>query len=388
MKRPIIITLLLASTLVITACSNKVEDTSTNDEHNYAVNDVKSKNDDDTDTNNENSEGNSTVVDGVTYVYPTKDDENLYINGIPMARIIDYDFVSGDIKSSDNNYRELSAKYKIYAQSLKDTLNLSDVRSSNTSNTKSLTTFMQTAKEIKIGDAIYKPSDLIVSTDNFDSLIKLLNEKYTSKKTGNADDIFSYAASKKDNDNWGTTYTWIFSINDAKMEYTDEEIASINAKLATVDMEQDEESTPINTNINSEIVVVADYTATNLLSNYTVTLNKNAHFWNKEITREIVNEKGTGQFETVPIDENGNIIPEEDLDKYSSDQITYADSEIMEQTTEIEHTGQYILKQGGYDFTNAYILLSDLSKIGLDSFSYTIHNPKLNKSLDIEYTFE
>lgn len=420
MKKKILIGLVILSCGLfgLTAC-NKETTPTTEEKHNYATNDVKDKNSENPTTEEETTAVQRTVLDtndpngrqetdededvesaqydDIIYVYPNDRDSKFYVNDLPVAQIAPYSFTLGDISVSENEIETLSEvciNNHIYCGGYGIKLDLTDKVYDTRYSEQSLSKFVPAVDTIRLGQKDVAPSDLFRSMTNFPELVKFCNSNFTSGKTGNADDIFSYAVESKTNELWGTTYTWKFSLDDANLEYTAEEISAINTKntniannSATDATEETDvaETTELYDSLDTELIITAAYNSNNKLAYYTFSVHKIAHFWTYEIMVPQVNDYVTDEVETVPIDKDGNEIPVSELDKYDEDEVRYVERQVIEHREEKVPTGEFITQQNGFDFSYAYIKLKDGSLIGLDSFSFTMHEPSVNKSMNIDY---
>ncbi len=401
--------------LGLTSCGkDNVESTSV--AHNYAQNDIKEKTEDN--NSNETTEPEYTVTTSipdkddpwnqqltndkelevvnygdVKYIYPTERDSKFYINDVAVAQIAPYNFILDDIISTDddNERNELSNTKHIYCEGYNMSLDLSDLKYNAQYNDESLAMFVPAIDKFRIGTKDIEVNELIRPIDNFEDLIKFCNTNYECRQSGDIKDIFSLVSETRTNEIWGTTYIWKFSLNEASLEYTQDELNAINKKLHYTETSEDEngniETVEVTTDINSDLVIEGAYNSNGELVYYTVKMAKKAHFWTAEIMLDRVYEVGTGEYETVPVDENGRQIPLSELDQYDEDSIHYEEQEIMEQKIVKESSGEYMTQQNGYDFTYANIKLKDGSYIGMDHFSFTIHNKNVttNSKLDIDY---
>lgn len=413
-KKFFIVLAVLTCILGLAACGKKPEEP-TEETHNYAVNPVQNKTDTTTEEtgdiqtltesdpwNRQESNDKASEVmtsDNVDYTYPNDRDDKFYVNGIPVAQIAPYCFTLNDVSVSINEaeeLREASVTNHIYCEGYSMSLHLSDVAYDARYSDQSLAAFMPAVNSFRLGNKDIQSSELVRSTNDFEGLIKFLNTNFTSRQTGNTDDIFSLAVESRDNEIWGKTYVWKFSINESSSEYTADELSAINTKRTddatyeetTEDGEVITVTNDINSDINSDIIVEGAYSADGQLSYYTVKMHKLAHFWTYEIMLDRTHEIHTGEYETVPFDADGNEIPVSELDQYDEDEIFYQEREVIEYETVKEPSGQFITQQNGYDFSYSYIKLNDGSYIGMDNFSFTVHNPDLNRSLTIDYKFE
>jgi hypothetical protein len=420
MKKKILIGLVILSCglFELTAC-NKETTPTTEEIHNYATNDVEDKNSEDPTTEEETTAVQGTVLDandlygrqdtgededveavqydGITYVYPNTQNSEFYVNDIPVAQIAPYSFTLGDISVSENEIETLSdvcINNHIYCGGYGMKLDLTDEVYDTRYSEQSLSKFVPAIDTIRLGQKDVAPSDLFRSITNFPELVKFCNSNFTSRKTGNADDIFSYAVESKNNELWGTTYTWKFSLDDANLEYTADEISAINSKNANIanssatDATEETdvaETTELYDGLDTELIITAAYNSNNKLAYYTFSVHKIAHFWTYEIMVPQVNDYVTDEVETVPIDKDGNEIPASELDKYDEDEVRYVERQVIEHREEKVPTGEFITQQNGFDFSYAYIKLKDGSSIGLDSFSFTMHEPSVNRSMNIDY---
>ena len=420
MKKKILIGLVILSCGLfgLTAC-NKETTPTTEEKHNYATNDVKDKNNEDPTTEEETTIVQGTVLDAndpygrqdsgededvesaqyddINYVYPNNRDSKFYVNDMPVAQIVPYSFTLSDISVSENEIETLSdvcINNHIYCGGYGMKLDLTDEVYDTRYSEQSLSKFVPAIDTIRLGQTDVAPSDLFRSMTNFPELVKFCNSNFTSRKTGNADDIFSYAVESKNNELWGTTYTWKFSLDDATLEYTADEISAINSKNANIanstatDATEETdiaETTELYDGLDTELIITAAYNSNNKLAYYTFSVHKIAHFWTYEIMVPQVNDYVTDEVETVPIDKDGNEIPVSELDKYDDDEVRYVERQIIEHREEKVPTGEYITQQNGFDFSYAYIKLKDGSRIGLDSFSFTMHEPSVNRSMNIDY---
>ena len=403
--------------LGLTACGkDNAEPTSV--EHNYAQNDIKEKTEDDK-QNNETTEPAYTVTTStpdiddpwnqqqtddvapevtnygdVKYVYPTERDPKFYVNDVAVAQTAPYSFTLGDISVSTNAAEELttiSNTKHIYCEGYNMSLDLSDIKYNAQYTDESLAMFVPAIDKFRIGTKDIAVNELIRPIANFEDLIKFCNTNYTCRQPGDIKDIFSLASEVRSNEIWGTTYVWKFSLNEASLEYTQDELNAINKKLNYTETAEDEdgnvETSEISEDINSDLIVEGAYNSNGELSYYTIKIAKKAHFWTAEIMVDRAYDVGTGEYETIPVDEDGNQIPLNELDQYDEDEIHYIEREIMEQQIVKEPSGEYMTQQNGFDFTYANVKLKDGSYIGLDNFSITIHNKDLtsNSKLDIDY---
>ena len=421
MKKRLFASFLILTCIVsLAACGKKEPETSTEEQHNYAVNPIVTKTEDeeqntdiiiagpnDTDYDpwkkqSTDAEEEPEVEDysDVNYIYPNDRDDKFYVNGLAVAQVAPYCFTLDDVSVSVNEaeqLKETSITNHVYCSGYTMKLNLSDVKYDARYDEESLAMFVPAIDKFKIGIKDVSPSDLIRSTKKFEELIKFCDTNFDSRKEGNSNDIFSLAVEAKDNDIWGTTYTWKFSIGDANLEYTAEDMAKIKEKReasareeAGVTDDPDAEvaediDVEVNTDMNSELIIEGVYNSDGKLSYYTVKLNKIAHFWTSEILVNRTREEPTGKYETIAIDKDGNQIPLSEIDQYDEDEIEYIEREIYKIETYKEPSGHYMTQQNGYDFSHSYILLKDGSRIGMDSFSFTVHNADLNKKLTIDY---
>lgn len=420
MKKKILIGLVILSCGLfgLTAC-NKETTPTTEEKHNYATNDAKDKNSEDPTTEEETTAVHGTVLDindpngrqetyededvesaqydDIIYVYPNDRDSKFYVNDMPVAQIAPYSFTLGDISVSENEIETLSEvciNNHIYCGGYGIKLDLTDKVYDTRYSEQSLSKFVPAVDTIRLGQKDVAPSDLFRSMTNFPELVKFCNSNFTSRKTGNADDIFSYAVESKTNELWGTTYTWKFSLDDANLEYTAEEISVINTKNTNIannsatDATEETyvaETTELYDGLDTELIIIAAYNSNNKLAYYTFSVHKIAHFWTYEIMVPQVNDYVTDEVETIPIDKDGNEIPVSELDKYDEDEVRYVERQVIEHREEKVPTGEFITQQNGFDFSYAYIKLKDGSRIGLDSFSFTMHEPSVNKSMNIDY---
>lgn len=420
MKKKILIGLVILSCGLfgLTAC-NKETTPTTEEKHNYATNDVKAKDGEDPTTEEETTTVQGTVLDNndpygrqetdedesvdsaqydnVTYVYPNNRDSKFYVNDMPVAQVAPYSFTLGDISVSANETETLNdvcINNHIYCSGYGMKLNLTDEVYDTRYSEQSLSKFVPAIDTIRLGQKDVAPTDLFRSMDNFPELVKFCNSNFTSRKTGNADDIFSYAVESKNNELWGTTYIWKFSLDDANLEYTADEISAINTKKAnannnsttdTTDETEVMETTTTYDSLDTELIIEAAYNSNNKLAYYTFSVHKIAHFWTYEIMVTHINEYETDEVETIAVNKDGNEIPASELDQYDEDEIVYVERPVIEQREEKVPTGTFITQQNGYDFSYAYIKLKDGSRIGLDSFSFTMHEPSVNRSMNIDY---
>lgn len=414
MKKKILIGLVILSCGLfgLTAC-NKETTPTTEEQHNYAQNPVNQKeNGTDSSTEEETTTvqtttGNSqetqsateliTTSNDIIYTYPNDRDSKFYVNDMPVAQIAPYSFTLGDISVSENEIEtlsEVSINNHIYCSGYGMQLDLTDETYDIRYPEQSLNRFVPAIDTIKLGQKDVAPSDLFRSMTNFPELVKFCNSNFTSRKTGNADDIFSYAVESKNNELWGTTYTWKFSLDDANLEYTADEISAINTKNANIannsatDATEETdvaETTELYDGLDTELIITAAYNSNNKLAYYTFSVHKIAHFWTYEIMVPQVNDYVTDEVETVPIDKDGNEIPVSELDKYDEDEVRYVERQVIEHREEKVPTGEFITQQNGFDFSYAYIKLKDGSRIGLDNFSFTMHEPSVNRSMNIDY---
>lgn len=420
MKKKILIGLVILSCGLfgLTAC-NKETTPTTEEKHNYATNDVKDKNSEDSTTEEETATVQGTVLDtndpydrqetdedenvesaqydDITYVYPNNRDSKFYVNDMPVAQIAPYSFTLGDISVSENEIETLSdvcINNHIYCGGYGMKLDLTDEVYDTRYSEQSLSKFVPAIDTIRLGQKDVAPSDLFRSMANFPELVKFCNSNFISRKAGNADDIFSYAVESKNNELWGTTYTWKFYLDDTTLEYTADEISAINTKNAniannsTTDTTEETdvaETTELYDSLDTELIITAAYNSNNKLAYYTFSVHKIAHFWTYEIMVPQVNDYVTDEVETVPIDKDGNEIPVSELDKYDDDDVRYVEKQVIEHREEKVPTGEFITQQNGFDFSYAYIKLKDGSRIGLDNFSFTMHEPSVNRSMNIDY---
>lgn len=421
MKKKLFASLLIAACIFSLAACGKKEEEPTEEQHNYAVNPVTEKteetntddiviagpNDEDYAPWNRQSsdfdeEPEVEDYSDISYIYPNDRDANFYVNGLAVAQIVPFNFILDDVSVSTNEATEIteaSTSNHIYCSGYTMNLNLSDVKYDARYDEESLAMFVPAIDKFKIGTKDVSPTDLIRSTKNFEELIKFCDTNFDSRKEGNTDDIFSLAVESKENDIWGTTYIWKFSIGDAALEYTAEDIRKINSKneaaayeeegeIEDPDAEVEEESEPVSSepsDMNSEIVIEGVYNTDGKLSYYTLKLNKKSHFLTHEVMLTKTREVPTGEYETIAIDSEGNQIPLTEIDNYDEDEIQYMEVEKTETETYKEPSGYYMTQQSGHDFSHAYILLKDKSRIGMDGFSFTIHNSNLNSKLNIDY---
>ena len=420
MKKKLLIGLVILSCGLfgLTAC-NKETTPTTEEKHNYATNDVKDKNSEDPTTEEATTTVQGTVLDAndpygrqesdtdenvesaqyddITYIYPNNRDSKFYVNDMPIAQLAPYSFTLGDISVSENEIETLSevcTNNHIYCSGYGMKLDLTDEVYDTRYSEQSLSRFVPAIDTIRLGQKDVAPSDLFRSMTNFPELVKFCNSNFTSRKTGNADDIFSYAVESKNNELWGTTYTWKFSLDDANLEYTADEISAINTKNANIannsatDATEETdvaETTELYDGLDTELIITAAYNSNNKLAYYTFSVHKIAHFWTYEIMVPQVNDYVTDEVETVPVDKDGNEIPVSELDKYDEDEVRYIERQVIEHREEKVPTGEFITQQNGFDFSYAYIKLKDGSRVGLDSFSFTMHEPSVNRSMNIDY---
>lgn len=412
MKKKILIGLVILSCGLfgLTAC-NKETTPTTEEQHNYAQNPVNQKENGTNSSTEEETTTVQTVTDNsqetqsateiittsndIIYTYPNDRDSKFYVNDMPVAQLAPYSFTLGDISVSENEIETLSdvcINNHIYCSGYGMQLDLTDETYDIRYPEQSLNRFVPAIDTIKLGQKDVAPTDLFRSMTNFPELVKFCNSNFTSRKAGNADDIFSYAVESKNNELWGTTYIWKFSLDDANLEYTADEISAIQSKQSTgtatitdADGNLTNETVELYDGLDTELIIEAAYNSNNKLAYYTFSVHKIAHFWTYEIMVMQVNEYPTDETETILVDKNGNEIPVAELDKYDEDDISYITKPVMELKEEKVPTGEFITQQTGFDFSYAYIKLKDGSYIGLDSFSFTMHEPSVNRSMNIDY---
>ena len=399
MKKSFIVGIMLFSILSLAACGKKDEPV-VEENHNYAVNPVKEQSEDE--LTNDSSETPDSVdmsvydnynnEDKIIYTeneiaYPTMDDDSLYIAGMPIAKAIPYNFIYNDLTVSCNTAEENmqeSLDNHIYAQGYNN-LHLTDLEyNSNTLDT-SLLLFEPAVKTITIGNIDFTTDELFRSTDNLNELLILLNNSFTSKSNFDPNDIEGSAYKVESNEEYGETYTWIFSVNDENLEYPKD--IDLYKESICFDDEEDSELSNEPISLNTNVIVEAVHTADGSLRYYNVTVQRRAHIWYTPniIHRTEIHE--TDEYDTKYIlFETNESINEEDLSKYSESDYYIVKQPIMEYTDVYELSDTCSYKAVGYDFSYNYITLYENSIIGIDNFSYTIHNPETNKNLYINYT--
>lgn len=383
--------LILFSTLLcLTACGKTEEEL--NDEHNYAVNPVTYSNDtsdsivtDDNintvDINDTNNNNVSTISENteVSYSYPDESNNNKYfVNYQAVASIPSYRFKFNDITVSSNdleNVYDICTENNFYAHSYEDTLNLSD--NENDYDSLKLSLFIPAVDYIQLGENQYDITDFIYPKSDFNKLIDFCNNHFVSYHN-KSDNIFAYADDMYSSGNY-YRYTWIYYVDDAKLEYSGDTINQIKSLYANLDTdEEDKENTNTDVEFSSlldtKLYIYADVNDNNDVVNYTIEVVKFAHFWQDNVTVTNYTPIPTGNTIKVPFDKNGDEIPEDELDNYDKDEITYEELPEYEYKESINYTDEKKFTHSGFDFTYSYIKLKDGTSIGLDNFSITINN--------------
>lgn len=333
---------LLTITCFLCSCGKtNVEDVE--EVHNYAVNEIKSNMEETESTEEDLYIEESTDVyeetvisveiDGNSFIYPIPKYETILINNMPIANIIDNRFKLYNIEANLDDCKETSSISRIYEPT--SILKLSNTRYDGT-DTYSLSQFVPTIDKITIGQYQYTADELFVPIEKLNKLLELFDTNYSSLNEIYYNDIFNSAYTTYENDHWGNTYEWKFSINNESLEYTEEELFNIYNKYGINENEpyiiENEDGTvstiEVNNSLNDEITVTAVCNGIDDVISYTVDISKLAHFW---------------------VDDTNNIY------------------------------------QGGFDYSYSNIKLIDESYIGLKGLSYTIYNPNLNRNLNIDF---
>lgn len=365
-NKKILVMSMITLSILLCSCGNKQTNMSTEDNHNYAVNDTRD-NTESTDTeidtesdvvyNNTESNNNSSNVESnknnetMQYTYPNDSNSGFYVNNTKVGNAIEYCFMFNDLKYSPKDdidtIKKASIENKIFSQGYSYKLILSNASTDNTDETQ-IFNIEPVIDTIKIGDKTYSFNDLAYNAENIEDLIKMLasNYKIISNNKYDENNIFSCAINLGQNDLYGTTYEWKFSVEDSKLNYTKEELSILSDVLKS-----------------STIKVTATYDIYDKINKYELSISKTPRYWYEEKTKEVKRTKTT-------YDENDNVVSTE---------------VISEDTVK---TGEYQKDQNGYDFSNMYIKFKDDSYLGLDNFAIVMYNPNTatNKNINVNYT--
>lgn len=363
MKKLFVIFCLL-QILCLVACNK--EEIEVEESHNYAVNEVREKEDIEeteeleeylTDESIVNQDTDYELATSAVYVYPTNSDEKYMINGVNMGEIIPHGFVFRGTSYKSSQLDELSKyciDHHIYAPGYKVYINLSDTREADY---QCLSDIYVAIESIKIGRYVYTLDDLLYPIENFEDLYAMLDKNYElilEDKSHN-DNLYDNTIETYENEYFGNTYIWRFSVEDIDDEYDSKTLSNID------------------NNVKGYIELKAIYNQNDSLMMYTLSYHKCAHFWANEIMKTITHIEYIEELDDL-------------IAKYGEDYEMDSSNEIK--THEQVPTGEYIYEQDGYCYDNAFMKIIDGSYIGLDNFSITIHNEEQYKSAKVVFLVE